>query len=134
MERINVSDAQRDFAALVNRVYQQGVSVDVERDTQVIARLSPVRPPATLKVRDLPMLLARLPTISRMGVNTSTFNTGTFRQLPLLGDCRDAILTHMASDHGQLASAVTIVINEAAETWMSRIAPTGRSGGVGNSN
>ncbi|MSQ97621.1 MAG: hypothetical protein EXR98_24155 [Gemmataceae bacterium] len=61
MERINISDAQRDFPSLVNRVYQHGVSVDLERDKQIIARLSPVRPTATLKLRDMPEFVARLP-------------------------------------------------------------------------
>ncbi|MCE9553727.1 MAG: hypothetical protein K8T91_10200 [Planctomycetes bacterium] len=89
MERIDVTDAQRDFAALVNRVYQQGVCVDVERDTQVIARLSPVRPPATLKVRDLPMLLARLPRLeedaARFGDNLRAIR----RQFPTEGSSWD---------------------------------------------
>jgi len=95
MERINVADAQRDFTALVNRVYRQGVSVDVERDKQVIARLSPVRPPATLKMRDLPMLLARLPRLEEdaapfgddlRAIRRQFLSEGDAKSLPLPSD------------------------------------------------
>lgn len=61
MERININDAQRDFPSLVNRVFLHGVSVDLERDKQVIARLSPVQPATTLKLSELPEFVSRLP-------------------------------------------------------------------------
>ena len=61
MERITISDAQRDLSSLVDRVYQDGVSVDLERDKKVIARISPVHSASTLKVREFAAFLQLLP-------------------------------------------------------------------------
>ncbi|MCE9556444.1 MAG: hypothetical protein K8T91_24105 [Planctomycetes bacterium] len=71
MEQINVSDAQRDFVSLVNRVHHDGISVDLLRDKKIVARLSPVRPPATLKLGDLPAFLAQLP---KLGEDSASFS------------------------------------------------------------
>jgi len=64
MERISVSDAQRDLTALVDRVVSAGVSVDLERDKRVVARISPVRVESKLQVRDLGAFLQNLPSLS----------------------------------------------------------------------
>ena len=71
MERISVSDAQRDLTTLVDRVVSQGVSVDLERDRKVVARISPVRVESRLKVRDLATFLQNLP---RLGDDAATFS------------------------------------------------------------
>ena len=35
---MNITEAERDFANLVNKVYAEGISIDLERDDKVIAR------------------------------------------------------------------------------------------------
>ena len=61
MERINATQAARQFSDLLNRVYYQGVSFELERNNKVIAHLVPVTAPATVMVRDLNRLFAELP-------------------------------------------------------------------------
>jgi prevent-host-death family protein len=61
MERISVTQAARNFSDLLNRVYYQGISVELERNNKVIARLVPVRPAARLRVEDLTAFFASLP-------------------------------------------------------------------------
>ena len=41
---MNVADAEKNFAKLVDKVYAEGISVDLERDDRVIARLIPAEP------------------------------------------------------------------------------------------
>ena len=61
MPRITVADAKRDFVNLVDRVYSEGISVDLERDEKVIARITPAGPSSPLRVRDLNAFLRALP-------------------------------------------------------------------------
>jgi antitoxin (DNA-binding transcriptional repressor) of toxin-antitoxin stability system len=61
MYRITVAEAQRDFASLVNRVYSEGIPVELERDDEVIARLTPAVPRSRLKVGELNSFLEGLP-------------------------------------------------------------------------
>jgi antitoxin (DNA-binding transcriptional repressor) of toxin-antitoxin stability system len=61
MHRISVTEAAQDFSNLVNRVYSEGISVELERGDQVVARLTPAGPRSPLKVQDLNAFLARLP-------------------------------------------------------------------------
>lgn len=61
MERIALADAERDFSRLVQRVYSEGVTVEVDRGDQVIARIIPVGPRPGLQVRDLNAFLQGLP-------------------------------------------------------------------------
>lgn len=37
---MNVADAEKNFATVVNKVYFERISVDLERDSKVIARLA----------------------------------------------------------------------------------------------
>ena len=67
MDRISVSEAARDFIALVDRVYSEGATIELERDEHVLARLSPVCPQSTLKVRDLTAFLDSLPRLGDDG-------------------------------------------------------------------
>ena len=61
MYRVNVAEAERDFTNLVNRVYSEGISVDLERGDKVIAHLTPALPRSALEVRDLNAFLQGLP-------------------------------------------------------------------------
>lgn len=70
MQRINVSDAARDFSELINRVCTQGVSIELERDNRVIARITPAGPVSPLKVGDLNAFLESLP---KLGDDAAAF-------------------------------------------------------------
>ncbi len=86
MNRITVAEAARDFNALVDRVYSDGSSVELERDQRVIACLSPVLPQSTLKVRDLTAFLQALP---KLGDDAEAFSEdirAVRRELPVEGD------------------------------------------------
>ncbi len=63
MERVNVTQAARNFSDLLNRVYYQGISVELERNNKVIARIVPAEPTAKLQAKDLPAFLASLPSL-----------------------------------------------------------------------
>jgi antitoxin (DNA-binding transcriptional repressor) of toxin-antitoxin stability system len=60
---MNVADAEKDFTKLVNKVYAEGISVDLERDDKVIARLTPVAPPTPLTAGGLNAFLRSLPSL-----------------------------------------------------------------------
>ncbi len=70
MERISVTQAVRQFSDLLNRIFYQGVSVELERGNKVIARISPVTTESSLKVKDLNRMFAKLPSL---GDDASTF-------------------------------------------------------------
>ncbi len=70
MERVSVTQAVRQFSDLINRVFYQGVSVELERGNKVIARISPVSSESTLKVKDLNRLFSELPPL---GEGTASF-------------------------------------------------------------
>jgi antitoxin (DNA-binding transcriptional repressor) of toxin-antitoxin stability system len=71
MQRMTVRDAERDFANVVNRVYSEGVGVELERGDKVIARLTPASPRSPLKVKDLNTFLQSLP---RLGDDAEAFS------------------------------------------------------------
>ena len=60
---MNVTEAEKNFANLVNKVYIEGISVDLERDDKVIARLTPAEPRSRLTVGDLNAFLRNLPSL-----------------------------------------------------------------------
>lgn len=60
---MNVADAEKNFVKLVNKVYVEGISVDLERDNKVIARLTPAEPPSLLTVGELTAFLLHLPSL-----------------------------------------------------------------------
>jgi antitoxin (DNA-binding transcriptional repressor) of toxin-antitoxin stability system len=60
---MNVADAERNFAKLVNKVFVEGISVDLERDDKVIARLTPAEPRSNLTVGELNAFLRNLPSL-----------------------------------------------------------------------
>jgi antitoxin (DNA-binding transcriptional repressor) of toxin-antitoxin stability system len=61
---MNLSEAERNFSKLVEKVYAEGVCIDLERDNKVIARLTPVQPKSPLTVGDLPAFLRSLPSLA----------------------------------------------------------------------
>jgi len=61
MERISVSEAGRHFGELIDRVSTHGITVELERDKRVIARISPVG--RCVKVADLNRIFAGLPSL-----------------------------------------------------------------------
>ncbi len=61
MDRVTIVEAERDFAGLVNRVHSEGIGIELERDDQVVAYLTPAAPHSRLKVRDLNSFLQGLP-------------------------------------------------------------------------
>ena len=70
MYRITVAEAERDFANLVNRVYSEGIPVELERGDKVIAHLTPAVPRSRLKVRELSAFLEGLP---KLGEDADAF-------------------------------------------------------------
>jgi antitoxin (DNA-binding transcriptional repressor) of toxin-antitoxin stability system len=61
MNRISVAEAGRQFDDLIDRVSRQGVTVELERDDQIVARLSPVG--RRMQASDLPRFFASLPSL-----------------------------------------------------------------------
>jgi antitoxin (DNA-binding transcriptional repressor) of toxin-antitoxin stability system len=60
---MNIAEAEKNFANLVNRVCAEGISVDLERDDKVIARLTPAEPPSPLTIGELNAFLRNLPSL-----------------------------------------------------------------------
>jgi antitoxin (DNA-binding transcriptional repressor) of toxin-antitoxin stability system len=60
---MNVSDAEKQFATLVDKVFVEGITVDLERDDKVIARLTPAEPQSPLTVGELNAFLRNLPSL-----------------------------------------------------------------------
>ena len=70
MYRVNVAEAERDFANLVSRVYSEGIPVELERENKIIAHLTPAVPRSQLEVRDLNAFLRGLP---KLGEDADSF-------------------------------------------------------------
>lgn len=68
---MNIAEAEKNFIQLVNKVHGEGISVDLERDDKVIARLMPAEPRSPLTVRDLNAFLRSLPSL---GDDADTFS------------------------------------------------------------
>jgi antitoxin (DNA-binding transcriptional repressor) of toxin-antitoxin stability system len=66
-----MAEAEREFSTLVNRVYSEGISVELEREDEVIAQITPARPHSPLKVQDLNAFLEQLP---RLGDDAGAFS------------------------------------------------------------
>ena len=59
---MNVAEAERNFAELVEKVHREGVTIDLERDNKVIARLTPSESrKKTLTIGELAEFLRTLP-------------------------------------------------------------------------
>ncbi|NLY00123.1 MAG: hypothetical protein GXY83_28825 [Rhodopirellula sp.] len=62
MNRVSVGEAGRQFEELLERVVRDGVTVELERNHQVVARLSPAG--RRMPVADLNRFFADLPSLS----------------------------------------------------------------------
>jgi antitoxin (DNA-binding transcriptional repressor) of toxin-antitoxin stability system len=71
VQRINVTEAERNFADLVNQVYTEGISIELVRGDKVVARLSAAAPHSSLKIRDLNTFLQNLP---KLGDDAEVFS------------------------------------------------------------
>jgi len=70
MERISVTQAVRQFSDVLNRVFYQKTTIELERGNKVISRISPVTSTSPVKVKDLNKLFAELP---RLGKDVKAF-------------------------------------------------------------
>jgi antitoxin (DNA-binding transcriptional repressor) of toxin-antitoxin stability system len=61
MSSIAATNAARNFSDLINRVRYQGASFEIERGNEVIARIIPATPSATLSIADLDERWMQLP-------------------------------------------------------------------------
>ena len=64
---MNLAEAEKNFVKLVNQVYSEGISIDLERDHKVIARLTPAESRPRLKMGELNAFLSRLPSLGEDG-------------------------------------------------------------------
>ena len=60
---MNIAEAEKNFAKLVDKVYIEGICIDLERDDKVIARLTPAEPRSPLTVGELNAFLRSLPSL-----------------------------------------------------------------------
>ncbi len=60
---MNVLEAEKNFVKLVNSVYVEGISVDLEARKQNYRRLTPVEPRSPLTVGELSAFLRNLPSL-----------------------------------------------------------------------
>src|SRR6185437_9304052 len=60
-DNMKIAEAERNFSSLVNKVYAEGISVDLERGDKVIARLTPVQSRSPLTIGELNAFLLDLP-------------------------------------------------------------------------
>ena len=63
MKTLTVEQAEKDFAHLVDQVYAEGISIDLQREDKVIARLTPAEPASGLTVGQLNAFLRSLPAL-----------------------------------------------------------------------
>jgi antitoxin (DNA-binding transcriptional repressor) of toxin-antitoxin stability system len=64
MNRISATNAVRNFSNLINRVRYQGASFEIEHGNEVIARIIPAVPSATLSIADLDEQWEQLPRLN----------------------------------------------------------------------
>ena len=60
---MNVAEVEKNFAKVVEKVYVEGISIDLDRDDKVIARLTPAEPRSPLTVDSLNAFLRNLPSL-----------------------------------------------------------------------
>ncbi len=63
MERMTVDEARRQFESIVDRVDAEGVTVELERDDRVVARLVPGIPSSGMTMMEFGEFLASLPSL-----------------------------------------------------------------------
>lgn len=87
MERISATAAARGFSEVLNQVKYRGVSFEVERGNEVVARIVPAGPHSNLRISDLNQLFARLPALGEADALAFEQDIEEFRNsLPLEED------------------------------------------------
>jgi antitoxin (DNA-binding transcriptional repressor) of toxin-antitoxin stability system len=71
MPRVTIAEAERDFVNLVERVHAEGISVDVARGDEILARLVPGGPRSPLPIQNLNTFLQSLP---KLGDDAADFS------------------------------------------------------------
>ena len=61
MYRLTIAEAERNIVGLINRVCSEGVGVELQRDDNVVAYLTPALPHSPLKAGKLSAFLKQLP-------------------------------------------------------------------------
>jgi antitoxin (DNA-binding transcriptional repressor) of toxin-antitoxin stability system len=61
---MNIAEAEEHFAQLVEKVHLEGISIDLERDDKIIARLTPAKPKSPLTIGGLHDFLSSLPPLA----------------------------------------------------------------------
>ena len=69
--QMNLAEVEKNFATLVDKVYREGISIDLERDDKVVARLTPAQPHREITLGELNAFLANLPSL---GEDTDRFS------------------------------------------------------------
>ncbi|MEX2488276.1 MAG: type II toxin-antitoxin system prevent-host-death family antitoxin [Pseudomonadales bacterium] len=64
MESITATKAARQFSDLLNRVAYRHETLEISRGGRTVARLTPVEPRTSVKLKDLNTLLSRLPRLT----------------------------------------------------------------------
>ena len=67
---MKLAEAEKNFSNLVNKVYSEGISVDLENEDKILARLTPAEPSSLLTVGGLNSFLSGLP---RLGDDADEF-------------------------------------------------------------
>jgi antitoxin (DNA-binding transcriptional repressor) of toxin-antitoxin stability system len=80
MNRISATNAARNFSDLINRVHYQGASFEIECGNEVIARIVPAMPAATLSIADLDEQWAQLPRLDSEDSGLFEVNIQEIRQ------------------------------------------------------
>jgi antitoxin (DNA-binding transcriptional repressor) of toxin-antitoxin stability system len=82
MHRVNVTEAERNFANLVDRVDSEGIGVELLRGDRVVAYLTPALTQSPVKVRDLNAFLQNLPKLGEDAAAFATDVRSIRRELP----------------------------------------------------
>jgi antitoxin (DNA-binding transcriptional repressor) of toxin-antitoxin stability system len=86
MDRLTVSQAEQNFSGLVNRVYSEGLSIELERGDKVVAYLTPALPKSSLRVAGLAAFLVGLPKLGDDAEQFSADLRAVRNELPLEKD------------------------------------------------
>jgi len=58
---VNILDAEKDFVNLVSKVHREGITIDLEKNDQVIAQITPVLQRPKITVGELSAFMRTLP-------------------------------------------------------------------------
>ena len=64
IHRITVTEAVRSFSDIIGRVYYRGEEFDIQKGSQIVARITSSKSPSTLSIRDLNALFSSCPSLS----------------------------------------------------------------------